>query len=183
MNDSRIPIFLDNNVWDFLFERRDSICLSRELPATEFDLAIVREIEFEMPPMPDNKRRFACEQIRGAKVRTRWFFGFVDPKIPPDKQRIGGWDKGEWASPAQRDFMQSQQHRIGRQRPTGLYANEADIALAARSLCAIVLTNNSEAIFNDAEKQGGTIVHLNCFDEVGVSLRSFIERAATQWFS
>jgi hypothetical protein len=41
-------IYIDNNVWDFLFER--GIDLSVELPRNGYCLFLTREAEFEIPP-------------------------------------------------------------------------------------------------------------------------------------
>ena len=48
-----VSIYLDTNVWDFLFERQ--LDLEVELPSDEFCICITREAEFEIPPIPDGK--------------------------------------------------------------------------------------------------------------------------------
>jgi hypothetical protein len=47
-------VYIDHNVWDFLFARR--IDLAVELPDDEFSLHLTREAEFEIPPTPSDKR-------------------------------------------------------------------------------------------------------------------------------
>ncbi|MBX2834507.1 MAG: hypothetical protein KTR28_06010 [Micavibrio sp.] len=48
-----IDVFLDNNVWNFLFA--NNIDLSNELPSDEFKICITREVEFETQAIPDKK--------------------------------------------------------------------------------------------------------------------------------
>ncbi len=48
-----VSIYIDNNVWDLLFEKE--IDLSVELPSDEFCLCLTREAEFEIPPIPEEK--------------------------------------------------------------------------------------------------------------------------------
>jgi hypothetical protein len=43
-----ISIYIDNNVWDFLFDRR--LDLAAELPRPDYCICITREAEFEIPP-------------------------------------------------------------------------------------------------------------------------------------
>jgi hypothetical protein len=55
-SDGLIAITLDNNVWDFLFERK--IDLAAELPSDEFAIFITREVEIEsMAIPPDTEAR------------------------------------------------------------------------------------------------------------------------------
>ena len=46
-----INVYIDNNVWDFLFARR--IDLAVALPSDRFCLYIPREVEFEIPTAPE----------------------------------------------------------------------------------------------------------------------------------
>jgi hypothetical protein len=48
-----ISVYIDNNVWDLLFELK--IDLSTELPDDEFRLCLTREAEFETPPMNEQE--------------------------------------------------------------------------------------------------------------------------------
>jgi hypothetical protein len=48
-----IGVYIDNNVWDFLFER--NLDLSVELPSADFCLCLTSEAEFEIPPIPREK--------------------------------------------------------------------------------------------------------------------------------
>ena len=51
MSAAPLTVYLDNNVWDFLFRR--AINLAEALPKDEFCVCITREAEFEIPPIPD----------------------------------------------------------------------------------------------------------------------------------
>src|SRR6478752_9136273 len=135
-------VYLDNNVWDFLFARR--IDLALELPKSEFCLCITREAAFEIPPIPlerSDLKQFIEETIAAASIRTDSLFGFFTEGVPPEEQRFGGFDVGRWATPDEIEFIEQQKTRIGKWNPKSrLYKNEADRALAARSFHSVVLT-------------------------------------------
>ena len=175
-----ISVYIDNNVWDFLFDRR--IDLAAELPRDEFCIAITREAEFEIPLIPPEKaelKAFIEASIERCGIRTDKLFGFYDERFPPDEQRVGGFDEGRWASQEEVAFMDQQRTPLPRpKRKTGLYAGEADTSLAARSFQAVVLSLDAKkGPINDAYKQGGKVVFLTDFDRSGLSLRDFIKRA------
>jgi len=53
--DGKIAVTLDNNVWNFLFDRR--VELSVELPGGEFFISITREVEIEVMAISDNAEK------------------------------------------------------------------------------------------------------------------------------
>lgn len=178
MRDQRTPIsvYLDNHVWDFLCERKLDLCA--ELPPDEFRVYITREAEFEIPPMPPGLRAFTEATIARCGVRTDAMFGFYDNRYPPDKQRVLGWNQGRWASPQEKAFIDQQAHRLGElNSSTGLHEHEADRALAARALQAVILSSDRRGPIKEAAKQGGQVVSLMNFDTSGLSLGAFIKAA------
>ena len=73
-----ISVYIDNNVWNFLFAR--GIDLAKELPRDEFCCCIIREAEFEIPPIPDSKadlKTFIQVTVRDCSISTDSFFGFM----------------------------------------------------------------------------------------------------------
>jgi hypothetical protein len=176
-----ISVYVDNNVWDFLFERR--IDLAVELPRNEFCLCLTREAEFEIPPIPPEKaelKAFIEATIAKCGIQTDTYFGFNDASLPPEEQRVGGWGHGRWASKEEFAFIAQQRTAFkgNKKRPTKLYAGEADISLAARSLHSLVLSLDAKAgPINAAYRQGGKVVFLADFDKKGLSLRDFIGAA------
>ena len=172
-----ISVYIDNNVWDFLFDRQMELAV--ELPRPEYCVCITREAEFEIPPIPDYKsdlKRFIENTIKRCQVKTDSFFGFYVDSQPADEQRYGGFDQGRWITDEERDFL-NQQHTSLKARlmKSKLQGNEADLSLAARSLHSVVLTlDRSSGPLNAAYKQGGKIVYLNDFDDSKLSLRAFI---------
>lgn len=48
--DGKIAVTLDNNIWDFLFDRK--LNLATELPSEEFAIFIPREAEIETEAIP-----------------------------------------------------------------------------------------------------------------------------------
>jgi hypothetical protein len=179
--DTRIGVYIDNNVWDFLFERRLDLCV--ELPPSEYRLCLTREAEFEIPPIPSHKaelKAFIEKTIEKCGVKTLPHFGFYDEKHPPDEQRMGGFDIGQWASKEELAFMEQQKARLSpnKKPKTGLYKNEADISLGARAFRSVVISldRKSDPI-RTAMNQGGKVIFLveAEFDNQNESLGAFIK--------
>jgi hypothetical protein len=168
-------IYLDSNVWDFLFDR--NIYLSSEFPPEEVRLWITREMEFEIPQMPERKRTFVQTTIAKCNIGTDAFFGFFDDSRPPEEQRVQGFGHGRWASAQELDFLASENRSVV-VRPTKLHKHEADVSLAARSFHSVVLTLDAKrGPLKRAFRQGGKVVFLNSFDTCSISLREFVLKA------
>jgi hypothetical protein len=181
-----IGVYIDHNVWDFLFKRR--IDLTVALPRDEFRLCVTREAEFEITPTPPDKKAFIEATIAKCGIQTDTFFGFNDASLPPDEQRIGGFNVGRWASPKEIAFIASQRTALKaeKKRPTKLHPGEADISLAARSFHSVVLSlDKKKGPLKDAYEQGGRVVFLTDFDKSGMSLSDFIKAglASCPWQS
>jgi len=173
-----IRIYIDNNVWDFLFER--SIDLSVEFPNHTYCLCMTREAEFEIPPIPDSKAdlKVFIEDTISRCVMTDFLFGFRDERHTAEDQRYGGFDQGRWASEQEIAFFRQQHTKIGsnKKKATRLYPQEADISLAARSFESIVLTLDAKkGPINTAYQQGGRVIFLKGLDESNLSLRGYVE--------
>lgn len=177
-----ISVYIDNNVWDFLFERQ--LDLAAELPRDEFCVFITREAEFEIPPIPAHKaelKAFIQSTIVQCEIRTNRLFGFGDASVPEDEQRVGGFGIGWWARKQELAFIRQQRTppRDAPKRPTKLYKNEADISLAARSFEAVVLSlDRKPGPLYDAYGRGGRVVFLKDFDQAGLSLADLIRAAS-----
>ncbi len=152
-----VDVYIDHNVWHFLLKRH--LRLECELPADEFRLSFIEAT------------------IQCCGIRTKSLFGFADPNLPAEEQRVGGWGEGEWASAEELRFIEQQQPRLGAtKRPTKLYKNEADIAFGARAFNGVVLTLDAKrGPIKDAHAQKGKVVFLGDFDGSGQSLRDFIK--------
>ena len=163
----------DNNVWDFLFERKLELAI--ELPRDEYCLLMTREAEFEISPIPVEKaelRGFIEKTIKDCGIETRLSFGFYDEGHPPDEQRVGGFDVGYWASKEELAFIEQQKTRLGSDKKptTRLFKNEADIALAARSFHSVVLSlDKKKGPLKGAYEQGGKVIFLTDFESSGMS--------------
>ena len=182
----RVPVFVDNCVWDLLFEQH--LDLAKELPADQFCLFIVREVEFEIEAIAQKKPDLALwvrETIGRARIRTRRDFGFHDERHSEEDQRVGGFGDrrdgsvgGFWVEADEAGFEAELLKRYpqGEKRPkTRLYRNEADIALAVRSLHSVVLTLDQKAgPLRDALGRGGKVVYLKDFNPDTSSLASLV---------
>lgn len=137
-----LSVYLDNNVWDFLYDHR--IDLADALPRDRFRLAITREAEFEIPLIPASKaglKNFIADTIARCTIRTDSLFGFYDETLPDNEQRYGGFDFGRWASQEELDLLAQQRLPLNPiKRKTGLYKDEADRALALRAIHSVVLS-------------------------------------------
>lgn len=176
-----IGVYVDNNVWDFLFDR--GLNLSVELPKDRFALCLTREAEFEIPPLASKRPElyaFIQDTIKSCSISTDYIFGFYDDSLPRDQQRYGGFDQGRFMSEEEHAFIQQQRQPLQQlrpKRPTGLYKDEADTAIAARSFRSVVLSlDRKKGPINNAYQQGGTVVFLTDFAGSGLSLADFITR-------
>jgi hypothetical protein len=173
-----IPIYLDHNVWHFLFAR--NLDLAIELPPSEFSLCITREAEFEIAAIPPDQTPLKCfieATITRCRIPTDTLFGFYDPSLPPEEQRYGGWGVGRWMGADEAALRETIQTTAPsrKPRPTKLYRHEADLAVGTRSAHSVVLTLDAKpGPLRRAGKSGGRVVLLNDFDRHGISLADFI---------
>jgi len=76
-----INVYIDSNVWNFLFARR--IDLAVALPSDKFCLYIPREVEFEVAPIQKaDLKAFIEATIAQCGIRTDTFFGLNDDSQP-----------------------------------------------------------------------------------------------------
>lgn len=168
-----ISLFFDSNAWDVFFDR--GIDLHLELPSDQFFMQITREAEFEIPHMPPDKRRYVEAALNGKMISTDTYFGFYDESLPPEQQRVAGFNCGRFASEEELAVLRKERSSVGpTMRPTRLYKNEADVSLAARSSVSVVLTCDEKGALKRAKTMyGGTVVDLKKW-KTGESLATFI---------
>ncbi|MFA7413140.1 MAG: hypothetical protein WC048_01520 [Rhizobium sp.] len=144
-----IKVYLDNNCWDFLFFNQ--IDLADELPGEEFEIWLTREQELEIPSAEDKPElhRFIQSTRARCNIRTERILGFDEPGLPEAERRFGGFeDNVRWATNGELEYWKEVPLKGGSKRKkTKLYKDEADRALAARSIEWIVVTR-------DANKNG-----------------------------
>jgi len=175
-------VFIDHNVWDILLALR--IDLDVEFPRDLFGIGITREAEFEIAATAAANpalKAYIDEIIERRGITVDSYFGFFDPTLPLDEQRVGGFDVGRWASAPELQFIASQRQRPQTtKRKTKLHKDEADISLAARSFAAstIVLTcDKDRGPLRDAHRQGGNVIYLNDFPTSGLALGDYVAAA------
>jgi hypothetical protein len=161
---AKMPTFLDGNVWDYLFH--NSLDLDIELPPARFSLAITREAEMEFYAIPDTKialKQFILDAIARRAIPVDSWFGFAPPSSPADECRYGGFGIGRWPDNAELEFVSDLKNAIGsKKRPSKLYKNEADLALASRSFHSLVLSLDAKTgPLKEAQKLGGHVLFLN----------------------
>jgi hypothetical protein len=135
--DGLIAVTLDNNVWNFLFDRK--IDLAAELPADAFAIFITREVEIESTAIPDTESKsmlkdYIARTINRCGITTTSVFGFAHNG--PGPQRVGGFDQGTWQSQTEREFYDAiRPLYLVRKKETNsqLTKNEGDAAVAAQS--------------------------------------------------
>ena len=181
-NDGKIAITLDNNVWDFLFDR--DIDLASQLPPDRFAIFITREVEIEKDHIPndDSKkplRQYIDRAIATSNIETTSVFGFASEGNGP--VRVGGFGQGTWQSQTEREFYDAirQPFLEGRGlRKSELSNNEGDAAIAAQSFFSIALTSEfpeKRGPLRFAAEHGGKVLYLKGFDGSGQTLRAYIE--------
>lgn len=180
-----IDIFLDNNVFDFLYEQ--NIDILNEFPKNQFRICISKEIKFETEPIKDlQKQRFIQDLLENISLVP--FFGFFNKQHSIDKQRGGGWDEGIW-SDVENETYRAQLNqkflKLKKNPKHDLYTNETDIDLAVRSIKNIVLTfdakkqekNTKKGPLNDAFDKNYKVVFLTDIDVRNDSLVNFVKRS------
>jgi hypothetical protein len=155
-----IDLYIDNNVWDLLFDLRLDLCA--ELPGGEFRILITREGEMEMTAIPEHRAalpEFIEATIARCGVEVDGHFGFRDGSLPPEEQRTSGFGLGRFITEEEAALERATpRRRTGAQRKPSvkLRKNEADIALAARSFLGVVLTlDRKPGALADAHRRGG----------------------------
>ncbi len=157
-----VKIFLDNNVFDFLYEKK--IDIFQEFLKDGYEICMVKEVDFESELISDPNK---CEFVRALKdkIILKQYFGFYDDRHESSKQRVGGFDNGEYMSCDEGVYYKellSKFHKSDEKRKTDLYKNEADIILAVRSIKNIVLTNDKKkGPLKNAFDKGYNIIFLN----------------------
>jgi hypothetical protein len=187
--DLKIAINLDNNVWDFLFQKE--IDLGSELPLDQFAIFITREIEIEASKIRDNPLKitltdYIARTIASCDITTTSVFGFATNG--PGPQRRGGFGQGMWQSQTEREFYAaiSEKYLLGKaEKNSQLTDNEGDAAVAAQSFFSIVLTcerPDKSGPLKFAAEHGGKVLYLksydpsylNGFDRSGLTLKAYI---------
>ena len=180
--DGKIAITLDNNVWNFLFDKK--LDLASELPLDQFAISITREVEIETLAIPAHPSKiplkdYIARTIDICQIRTTSVFGFASDG--PGPQRVGGFDQGTWQSQTEAEFYAAirDQYLIGKsEKNSQLTDNEADAAVAAKSFFSVVLTcelPKTTGPLRFASENGGKILYLRDFDQSGLLLRAYIE--------
>jgi hypothetical protein len=183
-SDGKIAITLDNNVWNFLFDR--NIDLATELPPGGFAIFITREVEIEKNAIPEKEatialKRYISRTVASASIQTTRVFGFA--RVEPGPERYGGFDVGVWQSPTETEFYAAIRERflMGKsQKKSQLSDNEGDAAVAAKSFSSIAITCEAPGKpgpLRFAAEHGGKVLYLDTFDGRGLTLRQFIENS------
>ena len=179
--DGKIAVALDNNVWNFLFDRK--LNLASELPSDEFVIFIPREIEIETGAIPSKESKAALKEyiaqtIAECGIETDWIFGFATKG--PGPQRYGGFGHGTWQGKTESEFYAAIRQRFLVGQPemgSQLTRNEGDAAVAAKSFSSVVLTCESRKVSGPlrfASEHGGAILYLDTFGGSGQTLKEFV---------
>ena len=158
-------IFIDHNVWDQLFKR--NVNLDIYFPKNEYYLCVTRQGVFEVIQTPENKvelKKYINTYIK-TTVQEDSLFGFGNPNLPPNEQRIGGF-RGRFSSAAENEIRSKLACKYGstkkRKSSQILYSQEADIELASRSINHVVITLDVKTgPLKYAKELGGKIVFIN----------------------
>lgn len=179
--DGKIALTLDNNVWNFLFDR--GLNLASELPSDEFEIFIPREVEIETEAIPPKGskvplKEYIARTIAECDIKTLWVFGFGGKGSGP--QRVGGFGQGTWQGKKESEFYSAIRQRFLVGQPemgSQLTRNEGDAAVAAKSFSSVVLTCESRKVngpLRFAADHGGAVLYLADFDPRKQTLKEFI---------
>lgn len=167
----RKKLYFDNNAWDILFEF--NVNINSELPSSEYEILITKEAEFEIPGMPAEKRDYVDKSMKLSDVKTDIYFGHYNPALPSNEQRVTGYGSlgnneagGRYATIAEDGFLKNESSTISKiKKKTGLFGNEADVSLGARSLIEVVVTGDDKKALKRARARwGGSIIDIKKYD-------------------
>ncbi|WP_146208478.1 hypothetical protein [Cupriavidus plantarum] len=167
-----IPVQIDSNAWNFLFDH--AIDINLELPQDEFTLFITREVEIEICAIPDegkdrtDKRplkQYIQDSLARNQVRTSARFGFAEANPVGGPAVYAGFGQGTFQSDKERAWYSQEivrNYSIGKSKKgSGLSGNQADTAVAATSFDCVVLTCDKRAgPIGEALRQGGRVIFL-----------------------
>jgi hypothetical protein len=173
-------IFIDNNVWDQLFLR--NVDLNIHFPKDQYSIFVTSEGVFEVAQIPPGAKKGLKKYIEKYikdYVMEDSIFGFNDPNLPLDEQRVSGFEFGRFGSLVENEIRTKLVSEYGstkkRKSSQILYSQEADIELATRSIDNIVLTlDKKKGPLKDAKELGGNVVFINLSEIEGLSADEFV---------
>ena len=169
-------LYIDSNVWNLLYDWE--INLRKEFPKDKYELMIVGEQQLENKAIVHNDglASYVEKYMVIWDVKVDRYFGFFDERHNEDDQRVGGFSNGRYIQDDESDFIEKYSGSLkNKKKRSGLYRNEADLSLAARSVHSIVLTfDTKKGPLKWAKDQGHKIIDLNGFDRSS-SLSSFVQ--------
>ena len=180
-----VNIFIDHNVWDQLFKR--NVDLNTHFPQDEYSLFVTREGVFEIKQTPDTKvelKKYIDTFIKSTVLEDS-LFGFNNPNLPPNEQRVSGFGMGRFSSTEENKISSKLTQKYGstkkRKNSQILYKQEADIALATRSTNHIVISLDvKDGPLRDAKDFGGKVLFINLSDIEKLNGDEFVEHIKNQ---
>ena len=170
-------IYIDSNVWNFLY--KNDIDLKEEFPENNYELRIVGEQILENRSISHDPilEKYIANRIELWEIKIDRIFGFFNDHHSTEDQRVGGYEDGRYIGQDEEGFILSYKGKVGdTKRKSGLYRNEADLSLAARSVHSIVLTLDTKGPLKWAKQQGFLIVDLTDFCQEKCTLKAYVER-------
>jgi hypothetical protein len=175
-----VNIFIDHNIWDQLFKR--NVDLDAHFPKDKYSLYVTRQGSFEIRQTPDTKakmKEYINTYIKGT-VQEDSLFGFGNPNLPSNEQRVSGFGMGRFSSIEENEIRAKLARKYGstkkRKSTQILYQQEADIELAARSINHPIITLDVKAgPLKDAKDLGGKVVFINLSEIDSFSGEQFVE--------
>lgn len=176
-----ISVFIDSNAWDHLFKRE--VDLAVDVSVQDFVFSMTREAEFEVRAMPDVLKAYVSKWVQNGRVGTDTYFGFAEMGSGVDS-RVGGFGCGRFIAPSESAILSAEQGVVkATLRPTGLYKNEADVSLAARSVHSVILTSDAKKVLGRVvSKYGGVVVNLALWP-ADIPFDTYMKASCAEWIS
>lgn len=160
-------IFIDNNMWDYL--SINEINLTDHLPPDKYKILITTHGRYEIEQMKSEdsqKTKSYALSALGSLVFEDPIFGYKINTIPDNEQRNSGYGAGRHFTPCESYAFRILRERFwkGKKRKESqiLFQEEADIALASRSIQYPVITFDAHknGPLKYALEMGWNIIHL-----------------------
>lgn len=166
-----INIYIDHNIWDYLFE--NNIDIRDVFTKENFNICIAKHGRYEIDqlskkPNKNNLRYFIESTMTHDDVLQQDTFGFYESSHPDNEQRSSGFGVGGFTS-SSTNRMRKLLDELYPEKPKRketliLTPNEADKELGAISVHDYVLTQDIKpGPLKTAKENGGKIIYIQDF--------------------
>ncbi len=161
-------VYIDHNMWDFLYKNSIEICSF--FPSPKYSVLITKHGKFEIDQTPSTERTIDLIKFINHNlvvcVNERHIFGFHNPELSNEEQRSSGFGVGCFTTTIEnterKRLSDIYSKKDKRKSSMILFKEEADIELGAISVENHVLTfDQKQGPLRSAYENGGNVIFMN----------------------